>query len=79
MKIVEIYWRDSRMFIQQHGLDEKLEVCTIRSCGFLLKSTDREIVLVGDLVDDEFRRTIIIPRENIVNVYINGKHVKVNI
>lgn len=61
MDIARVYWRDSRMFITQHDKDEKLEVCHLESVGFLLKNTDNEIVLVGDIIEGEFRRTLVIP------------------
>lgn len=75
MKIARVYWRDSRMYITQHDDKEKLEVCHIESVGFMLKNTNFEIVLVGDLIDGEFRRTLIIPKENIANLYLDEIHV----
>lgn len=76
MDIAKIYWNDSRMYITQCDKDEKFEVCSVESVGFLLKETKREIVLVGDLIDGEYRRVLVIPVENIQNKYINGKLIK---
>lgn len=69
MEILEIYWRDSKMFIEQCSDKENFSVCDICSVGFVIKKTNREIVLSGDLIEDEFRRVIVIPKENIVNIY----------
>ena len=65
MKVKTIRWRDSRMYITQCGTDEDWDVCVITSVGFVLKETKKYIVLCGDLVDDEVRRAIVIPKENI--------------
>jgi hypothetical protein len=70
MKIAEVYWRDSRMFITQCGKDEDFSVCDMHSVGFVISQDEDKIVLTGDLVDDEYRRVLIIPKENIVNLYI---------
>ena len=53
------------MYITQCGTDEDWDVCVITSVGFVLKETKKYIVLCGDLVDDEVRRAIVIPKENI--------------
>ena len=68
MKIAHVYWRDSRMYITQCGDEEKFEICHIESSGFLLKETNNEIVLAGDLIDGENRRVLVIPKENIANM-----------
>lgn len=65
MKIRKIKWRDSRMYIVQEPMQD-FSVCVIESVGFVIKETKDIIVLAGDLVDDEFRRVIVIPKENIV-------------
>ena len=66
MRIKTIKWRDSKMFITQCGKDEEFTPCVITSVGFILKETKEEIVLVGDLVDNEYRRVIVIPKENVI-------------
>jgi hypothetical protein len=66
MKVRRIKWRDSRMYIAQHDRDLDYEVCVIESVGFVIEENKDYVVLAGDLVDDEVRRTIVIPRENFV-------------
>ena len=65
MKVKTIKWRDSRMHIIQEPMQE-FSVCVIKSVGFVIKETKDIVVLAGDLVDDEFRRVIVIPKENII-------------
>lgn len=54
------------MYIAQHDRDLDYEVCVIESVGFVIEENKDYVVLAGDLVDDEVRRTIVIPRENFV-------------
>jgi len=65
MKIRKIKWRDSRLFIQQEPT-QNFDVCVIESVGFVIQEDKKKIVLAGDLVDDEYRRIIVIPKENII-------------
>lgn len=71
MKIRKIRWRDSRMYIAQVGNQEPFDVTVIESVGFVLEDTPDHVTLAGDMVDTEFRRVIVIPRENII-----GSHEK---
>ena len=66
MKTKTIKWRDSRMYINQCERDSEWEVCIITSVGYVIEDNKDFIVLAGDLVDDEVRRVIVIPKENIV-------------
>lgn len=66
------------MYITQCDDKDDFDVCRMRSVGYLIKETDGEFVLAGDLVDGEYRRVIIIPKENVQNVYHNGKLLKNN-
>jgi hypothetical protein len=66
MKIKRIKWRDSAMHITQEPKDADWTVCVIESVGFVIYEDDEKIVLAGDLVDDDVRRAIVIPKENIV-------------
>ena len=66
MKTKTIKWRDSRMYITQISKEEIEDVCIIESTGFLIEEDDTKIVLAGDVVDDEYRRVIVIPKENII-------------
>lgn len=65
-KIREVRWRDSRMYIHQEHKDEPWEVCVISSVGYVIEETKEHIVLAGDLLDEDVRRAIVIPKENIV-------------
>jgi len=66
MKHKIVKWRDSRLYITQVSKEDIEDVCIITSCGFVIEEDEKKIVLAGDLVDDEYRRVIIIPKENIV-------------
>lgn len=54
------------MYITQCGKDEEWGVEIMTSVGFVVEETKNHIVLAGDLVGEELRRVIVIPRENIV-------------
>ena len=54
------------MYITQEPMQD-FSVCVIESVGFVIQEDKHKIVLAGDLVDDEYRRVIVIPKENIVN------------
>jgi len=64
-KVKKIKWRDSRMYMVQEP-QQDFEVCVIESVGFVIQEDKTKIVLAGDLVDGEFRRVIVIPKENII-------------
>lgn len=66
MNIRKVKWRDSRMYITQTTKDENWSVCEIESVGFLIKETKDYIVLAGDILEEDIRRTIVIPKENII-------------
>lgn len=66
MKPRVVKWRDSRMYIHQEHRDEPWEVCVITSVGFVIEETKEHIVLAGDLLDEDVRRAIVIPKENII-------------
>lgn len=66
MKISHIKWRDSRMFIHQEPRDcDDFNVAIVESVGFVISENSEQIVLAGDIVDDDVRRVIVIPKENI--------------
>ena len=66
MKILKVKWRDSKMYITQCSREDEFEVCEIISIGVLVEENKDKIVLAGDLVDDDIRRVIVIPKENII-------------
>lgn len=63
----EVIWRDSRLYISQTSEDEKYAVCIITSVGYKIRDDKVAIVLAGDIVDGEYRRVTVIPRENIIS------------
>jgi hypothetical protein len=65
-KPIVIKWRDSRMYINQLEDDHNFDICIITSCGFVVDEDDEKIVIAGDLVDDDVRRAVAIPKENII-------------
>jgi len=65
MKTKRIKWRDSRMYITQCEMQD-FEPEVITSIGFVIQENDNQITLAGDLIEDEFRRVIVIPKENII-------------
>jgi hypothetical protein len=54
------------MYITQSSLEEIEGVCEITSVGFVVDERTDCIVLAGDLVDGEYRRVLVIPKENII-------------
>ena len=65
MKIKSVKWRDSNLYITQTD-GEDLNVAILESVGYVVEDTKDKLVLAGDLVDGEYRRVIVIPRENIL-------------
>jgi hypothetical protein len=54
------------MFIHQESMDcEDFTVAIVESVGFVISENSEQIVLAGDIVDDDVRRVIVIPKENI--------------
>lgn len=64
-ELATIKWRDSRMYITQCDKEDDFDISIIHSTGWIIKEDKEKIVLAGDLVDDEIRRVIVIPKENI--------------
>lgn len=68
MQIVVVEWRDSRMYLEQCPVDSEWEACVITSVGHLVEDTKERVVLAGDHLDEDVRRVIVIPRENVVSM-----------
>jgi hypothetical protein len=68
MDKVEVIWSDSKMYITQSSLDEDYSYCTMSSIGYVIKKNKDILVLAGDIVDDEVRRVIVIPMDNIKSI-----------
>lgn len=66
-KLVNIKWRDSRMYISQMDKDDDFTVAIICSTGFVVSEDKKQIVIAGDVLEDgDVRRVIVIPKENII-------------
>ena len=69
-QFVQVFWRDSRLYIEQCDMDDNFDVCTVGSIGAVIKATREMLVLGGDSVDiDGVRRVISIPAENITSIH----------
>ena len=66
LKVKQVRWRDSKLYITQEEKEIDWSICIIESIGFLVKEDKDKIVLAGDIVEGDVRRVIVIPRENIM-------------
>lgn len=66
MKPKVIKWRDSTMHITQEPRNAEWELQIITSVGFVIHEDKEKIVLAGDLLGEDVRRAIVIPKENII-------------
>ena len=64
-KIKQIKWRDSQLYITQEPMQD-FEVSIIKSIGYVIQEDKTKVVLAGELIGEEFRRVIVIPKENII-------------
>lgn len=67
MKVLKIIWRDSSMYHVQGDSNYPFEVSVFESVGFLLKENKDSFVIARDIIGDESRSVIIIPKENIIS------------
>lgn len=67
-KPVEVIWRDSNMYLTQCNKDDGFTYETIISYGNLIQENDEQIVIAGDCMQDDVRRVIVIPNENIISL-----------
>lgn len=65
--IYKIEWRDSRRYLYQMDSKESFSVCTVITVGHLIEEDKEQITLSQDLIDEEIRGVICIPKENIVS------------
>lgn len=65
METRKIKWRDSRIYSYQEPLKD-FTFCEIESVGYVIQEDKTKIVLARDLIDDDFRGIIVIPKENII-------------
>lgn len=68
MKIVRVTWRDSHRYMYQMHPTEEVSVTVIESCGYLVSQNKKQIVLCQDVIGDDIRGVIVIPRENVTKV-----------
>lgn len=70
MKITEIKWWDSQMYLYQQSLGDTFEPITITSVGYLLANDSKHesYTLVGDWLGTDGRRILTIPKENVISV-----------
>lgn len=61
-------WRDSKIYYGQTNSEDKYECCVIKTCGFFLGYSETSILIARDLVDDDERGVIAIPKENVITV-----------
>lgn len=68
MKIVVVNWRDSNFYIEQCSKDSEFEFCTIKTVGFLVYADSDKLVLAQDIIEEDLRRVVVIPRENVISI-----------
>jgi hypothetical protein len=61
-------WRDSRMYVTQISPDELPDICVMKTCGYFCGYTELGVIIARDLVDDDYRGVLVIPKENIVSI-----------
>lgn len=71
MKMVQVIWTDSRRYIDEMTQEEAIEdteFCTMRTAGWLLGKSNKQIVIAQDINDVNARGVLVIPKENIVEL-----------
>lgn len=68
MKKLEVTWRDSHRYIYQMSPDEKIEISTIGTVGYLVRRDKQMIVLAQDDIMGDIRGVIAIPMENVIRI-----------
>lgn len=66
MRLVE--WRDSNIYQGQSSIYDTYEVAIVKSIGFMIHKDKDKIALAGDVIDNDVRRIISIPYENIISI-----------
>lgn len=71
-QFAHILWRDSNIYMQQCDQSESFEVEEIETVGMVVKDFfpkfSDSLILAADLVgEDDARRVIVIPKENILS------------
>ena len=68
MEKIEIIWRDSNIYLTQCNIDDNFKYETISSLGYLIQEDDEQITIAGDILGEDARRIIVIPKENIISM-----------
>ena len=63
MRIKQVKWRDSRVYLEQCPIDSDFEICEIKSVGYVIEESDKHIVLAREVLEDDARGLIVIPKE----------------
>lgn len=72
--IILVKWSDSRMYIIEETRDSDFDIATITSVGVLIHEDKEKIILAGDVIDDDVRRVIAIPKVNILEKKVIHKY-----
>lgn len=68
-KMVKIKWLDSNIYNEQGSINDDLKIATIESVGYLLKENEDSIAIARDLIGDDSRGTLVIPKVCILERY----------
>ncbi|MCP4668239.1 MAG: hypothetical protein GY849_17980 [Deltaproteobacteria bacterium] len=68
MEIIKVIWRDSNIYIEQCHKTDVFSYETLITYGKLIQENKEQIVVAGDILGDEVRRVIVIPKENIISI-----------
>lgn len=64
--MIRVTWRDSRLYLGQSEKSDTFEICEFKSIGFEIEDTEDHITLCRDMVDDDYRGVLVIPKENVL-------------
>lgn len=67
-EVVKIKWRDSQRYTLQMERIDDFSICEIVTVGWLIEKRKDGYLLSQDLIDDDIRGIIIIPKENIIQI-----------
>lgn len=81
--IVKITWRDANMFSREHKLTEvvkEFKICVVVSIGFLVGYDKENPIISREYMTDNrsVRGSIVIPKENIVEMITVSSQVEVS-
>jgi len=66
--LIEVSWMDSRMYLTQQSMSDEFEPCLIHSVGFELHNDKQKVVLMGDIIENDCRRVLVIPKKDIIKI-----------